>query len=466
MAHWPIGTLAQDLAATQAASCAEATPGPLAREMSQSPIAVRQNPGQMQKTLGQLFMYRVSAFVPRFATALLAGATLATLWVNLAPASYYDVIEFRLADLPVPHWLGPMPVSLTPMLILTEGLMALFIGCIGKELWEALILDRGALRGRQAVLPLALALGGALGGGLVWGLGGVVVAAIAGPGGAELPGLAGWTVTLGADVALCYLVGRLAFGSGHPALYLLLAVAVVSDAIGLLAIVLTHPFAWPRLLFLALPALAALVVWRGHGRPPGPGATERQRRARRSLWPYLCAGLMSWLGVVAAGLPGAMGLLPVIPAIAHADRSFGLFAEVEAVLQDPLNRLTQALLWTLPPILFLFALLQGGVDLSAFAPETLRLLASLWLGRPLGVVLFGLGLATVLALRWPAGTTFGDMLTLAAILGMGFTVPLLAIGTALPGGAVAEAARLGLALSLLAGPMLLLLPRRRATPVR
>ena len=43
------------------------------------------------------------------------------------------------------------------------------------------------------------------------------------------------------------------------------------------------------------------------------------------------------------------------------------------------------------------------------------------------------------------------MLLLALLTGMGFTVPVLALDTALPGGGMAEAARLGLAISLLAG---------------
>ena len=41
-------------------------------------------------------MYKVSSFVRRFAKALVAGAVLATVWVNLDPASYYDAIEYRL----------------------------------------------------------------------------------------------------------------------------------------------------------------------------------------------------------------------------------------------------------------------------------------------------------------------------------------------------------------------------------
>ena len=54
-------------------------------------------------------MYRGSSFVPRFAKALLGGAGLATAWVNLSPASYYDMVERRLLDLDLPHWLAPLP---------------------------------------------------------------------------------------------------------------------------------------------------------------------------------------------------------------------------------------------------------------------------------------------------------------------------------------------------------------------
>jgi NhaA family Na+:H+ antiporter len=46
-------------------------------------------------------------------------------------------------------------------------------------------------------------------------------------------------------------------------------------------------------------------------------------------------------------------------------------------------------------------------------------------------------------------------------MGMGFTVPVLTLDTALPGGAMQEAARLGLAFSLLAGPLSLLLRRSK-----
>jgi NhaA family Na+:H+ antiporter len=405
-------------------------------------------------------MYRVSSFVTRFARALLGGAALATLWLNLNPAGYYDLIEWRLLDLDLPAWLSPLPVSLTPQSVVAEALMALFLFFVGKELWEALILERGALRGRQALLPLGLTLGGLAGAALVWILTSAQIET------ADEAGFGtGWQVPLGSDVVLCFLIGRRVLGPGHPALHLLLLISIATDILALLLLGLTQPLGQLRLLWLILPILAAVVVWRGFGRPPAPDAPERDRRARLALWPYAIAGLLSWLGVLASGLPGALGLLPVVPAIAHADRSFGLFAEVEQLLHDPLNRLAQALVWPLTGVLFLFGLTCGGVDLAAFAPTTLTTLASLWIGRPLGMILLGLGSAAFLGLRLPQGISLRDILTVIALLSMGFTVPVIALDSALPGGAQQEAARLGLALSLLAGPLVLLL-RRRGPPAR
>jgi Na+:H+ antiporter, NhaA family len=400
-------------------------------------------------------MYRVSSFVPRFALALLGGAALATLWVNLHPASYYDSIEWRLLDLTLPGWIAPLPISLTPIALVSDVLMALFLFSIGKELWEALVVEHGALRGRQAILPAGLTIGGMIGAALVWILIGSRIET------AEEAGFAtGWQVPLGSDVVLCYLVGRKVFGRGHPALQLLLALVIATDILALLVTGLTQPDVSLRLLWLALPLAASLAVYAAYGRPTPADAPERLRRPGRALTPYVVAGLLSWVGVAASGLPAVLGLLPVIPAIAHADRSFGLFAEIEERLTDPLNRLAHALARPLTVILFLFGLTRGGVELSAFAPTTLTTLCALWLGRPLGMLILGLGLAAGLGLKLPQGITLRDILRIAVIMAMGFTVPVLSLEAALPGGAMQEAARLGLALSLIAGAVALLPGRR------
>ena len=405
-------------------------------------------------------MYRVSSFVPRFAKALLGGAALATLWVNLSPASYYDAIEWRLLDLSLASWIAPLPFSLTPLNLVADGAMSLFLFFIAKELWEALTLEHGSLKGREALLPAGLTLGGLIGAALVWiGVGSLIETA------EEAAFATGWQVPLGTDVLLCFLVGRSVFGPRHPALHLLLLLAIATDILALLIAGLTQPTFSLRLAWLLLPLGVCLATWALFGRTPDRAAPETQRRAGQRLLPYVIAGLLSWIGVAASGLPPVLGLLPVIPAIAHADRSFGLFAEAEELLHDPLNRLTHALAWPLTGVLFLFGLTRGGIDLSAFAPTTLTTLAALWLGRPLGMILLGLGLAAVLGLRLPPGITLRDILRISLIMGMGFTVPALTLATALPGGAMQEAARLGLAISLLAGPAAMLVARPRQATV-
>ncbi len=399
-------------------------------------------------------MYRVSPFVRHFAFALLAGATFATLWVNLGADSYYDSIEWRLFDIEVPRWLHPLPIPITPLLIVSHGLMAFFIAFIAKELWEALILERGALMGVRAVAPLSAVFGGAIAASLVW----ILVSAMIETAEEASFGL-GWQVPIGGDVVLAYVVARAVFGPGHPALHVSLLLTIGFDILGLFTIGLANPQASLRLAWLLLPVVAGFVVWQVFGRDPGSAATEARKRRSLLLWPYVLAGLASWIGVAASGLPPALGLLPVIPIIPHANRSFGLFAEAEGFLHDPLNRLAHFMVKPLAAVLFFFGLTHGAIDLEAFSATTLVVLAALWLGKPLGVFA-GLAIAAYgFGARLPPSMGLREALLIALIAGMGFTVPVLALETALPGGGMAEAARLGLALSLLIGPLAVVFSR-------
>ena len=409
-------------------------------------------------------MYRVSAFLRHFALALAAGIAVATLWVNLAPASYYDAIEWRLADLALPLWMAAFPIALTPVAIVSEGLMALFLFYIGKELWEAIRLERGALSGPRGALPAGAMIGGWIGAIVLW----LIVGAAFETALEATPGV-GWPVPVGSDVVLTYVIGRRVFGSGHPALHLLLLITIANDIAGLVLAGVAYPTSGLRLAWLLVTVLAVVGVWLGFGRAARPGQTERAHRRAFALWPYAVAGVLSWAGVVLAGLPGALGLIPLIPAIPHADRAFGMFAEAEEFLHDPLNRLAHLLIVPIGVILFLFGLTRGGIDASALAPTTGTVLAALWIGKPLGVILGVLLAGRILgqAQGWaqgraqglPPGVAMRDLVLIAMISGMGFTVPVLALETALPGGGMAEAARLGLALSMLAGVAALALGR-------
>lgn len=400
-------------------------------------------------------MYRVSRFVGQFAFALLGGVASATLWVNIAPASYYDAVEFRLFDMNLPVWMAVTSPTVTPMSLVSDGFMALFLFVIGKELWEAVVLERGVLADRaKATMPLGAVLGGLTGAAAGW----LVFSALF-VSADEASFLTGWTVPLGSDVVLCYALGRLVFGRGHPALHLLLLITIGFDILALLITGLTNPQAVIRPLWLVLPAVTLAVTWFGFGRLARPGATERQHRRARALWPYVVAGLLVWLGVALSGLPATLGLLPLIPVMPHAERSFGLFAEAEEYLTDPLNRLAHHMARPLPWILFLFGLTRGGVDVMALAPTTGSVLVALWLGKPLGIIAGALIAGGVTGRLLPRDTGLSELVLIAIISGIGFTVPVLTVGVALPGGALAEAARLGLVLSLLAGPAAVVLAR-------
>ena len=404
-------------------------------------------------------MYRVSPFVRHFARALIGGVAVATLWANLSPATYYDAIELRLADVPLPDWVGIADLTLTPLSLVSEALMALFLFFIGKELWEAVVLERGALSQRvQRMMPLGAVAGGLIGAAAVWLIWSALFVTAE-----EAFFLNGWpkgvTVPLGSDVVLCYVFGRAVFGRDHPALHLLLLITIAFDIFGLLLTGLSDPLAVIRPVWLLLPVVALLVTWAAVGRLARPGATERQLRRAHALWPYLLAGALCWVGVALSGLPATLGLLPLIPIIPHAERSFGLFAEAEEYLSDPLNRLTHLMVRPLPWVLFLFGLTRGGVDFQAFSATTGAVLAALWVGKPLGLVCGALLAGAFTGRVLPGDLRLSDLVLIAVISGTGFTVPVLAAGVVLPGGGVAEAARLGLAISLLAGPIAILLSR-------
>lgn len=401
-------------------------------------------------------MYRVSPFMRRFAVSLLSGIGLATIWVNLDPSSYYDMVEWRITDLGALRFLWPNPPSLTPLNLVAEVLIPLFMFLIGKELWEAIVLERGGLAGRQAILPVAGALGAVIGAVVLW----TVLAWMMDPAN-ETDLLNGWSMPIGGDVVLVYLFGRLSFDRKSLALHLLLLVVIALDILGLILMGLTHPNGGLlRLSWLVLPLVATVAVWQFHGKKPNENVPEIQRRRNAALWPYMVAGLLSYLGVILAGLPGALGLLPVIPAISHADRSFGLFAQAEEFLNDPLNRLAHLMIHPITAILFIFGLTRGGCDLMAFAPPTLLVLFSFWVGKPLGFLLGCLLARRFASESLPQDIGLAALLRIAVLVGMGFTVPVLALDTMLQGGQVAEAARLGLALTLGAGMISLLLPRR------
>ena len=122
-------------------------------------------------------------------------------------------------------------------------------------------------------------------------------------------------------------------------------------------------------------------------------------------------------------------------------------------MHDPLNRLVSALTLPIIAVLFLFGLTRGAVEVSAFGAGTQAVLATFWIGKPLGL-LAGASLAlTFGGGKLPAGMRLSDFVLIALITATGFTVPVTVLDLTLGGGISASSARLGLALSLLVGAL-------------
>ncbi|MCX7890039.1 MAG: Na+/H+ antiporter NhaA [Rhodobacteraceae bacterium] len=392
-------------------------------------------------------MYRVWNFLSNYSLLLILGALSGLVWANLAPESYHAVIDFALAEdfvLGVPHEEGGDVVrTLTVHFLINDVLMALFFAMAGKEVWEAIALERGPLRGTKALTPLIATAGGMLGPvavylGLAWAWGVLETTAH------------GWAIPTATDIAFSYLVGRAVFGAGHPAIRFLLLLAIADDAGGLLILAVFYPTgpvapAWLILSFGAAAAVFALFNWlprrldRGNQLRP----TSTWVRRKLSFWPYLVAGCLSWYGFQQAGIHPALGLLPVIPAVPHADRAFGIFAEAEEHLGDLLNAMEHGLKHVVEVVLFLFGFANAGVHLSAVSEATWLVFFGLLVGKPAGIFLFGWLAARPLRLGLPRGMSFADLWVMGCVAAIGFTVALFVATVAFPPGPVQDAAKMG-----------------------
>ena len=180
-------------------------------------------------------MYRVWNFLTQYSLLLIGGAIAALIWANINADSYHRFVEFVLFDdfiigKPYVDENGNIARKLTLHYLVNDVLMALFFAIAAKEVWEAIILENGSLRGKKAATPLTAAAGGMLGPitvylGLAYFLGSETYSAVAN----------GWAIPTATDIAFCYLVGRLVFGAGHPAVRFLLLLAIADDAAGMAA---------------------------------------------------------------------------------------------------------------------------------------------------------------------------------------------------------------------------------------
>ncbi|MBX2853579.1 MAG: Na+/H+ antiporter NhaA [Rhodobacteraceae bacterium] len=395
-------------------------------------------------------MYRVWGFLEEYSLLLIFGAVTALFWANLDAHSYHAFVEFKILDhAPIGHLHvddeGHAHRTLTFHYLVNDVLMALFFAIAGKEVWEAVALKSGSLRGKRAITPLVATTGGMIGPiavylGLAIYMGEQVFEATAN----------GWAIPTATDIAFSYLIGRLVFGAGHPAVRFLLLLAIADDAAGLLILAVFYPSAElaPQWLLLSLGGAVGvyyLANWlprrMDRGKQDRPNSTWMRKKLH--FIPYAIAGCLSWYGFMRAGIHPALGLLPIVPIIPHSDISFGIFAEAESHLTDLLNEIEHALKRPVEVILLLFGLANAGVELSAIGEATWLVLAGLIIGKPFGILLMGWLAARPLGFGLPQGMKVSDLFVLGCVAAIGFTVSLFVASVAFQPGPVQDAAKMG-----------------------
>ncbi|MGI5520776.1 Na+/H+ antiporter NhaA [Micromonospora sp. CA-259024] len=357
---------------------------------------------------------------------LLLGAVIALIWANSPWSDSY----LRLGRW-VP-WPGGAPwhLDLDVSTWTADGLLAVFFFVVGLELKREFVV--GELRDpRRAALPVVAALGGMLLPALIY------VAVVLSAGGA---GLRGWAIPTATDIAFALAV--LAVVSSHLPQGLrafLLTLAVVDDlfAITIIAVFYTadfHPV--PLLAALAPIALFALLVQRG----------------RSWWWALIPLAIAAWALVHASGVHATVaGVLLgfTVPVLARRratgdgqPATNGTGADDGGLAAHLEHRWRPVSAGFAVPIFALFAagVTLRGTDLGALLtdPVVIAIVAALVLGKSIGIFGSTYLLARFTRAELDEDITWSDLLGIALLAGVGFTVSLLIGDLAFGAGSTAD----------------------------
>ncbi len=334
---------------------------------------------------------------------LLAATVIALVWANSGWSDTYADVRDTV--------LGPAALHLDLSLNAwaADGLLAIFFFVAGLEVKREFV--AGDLRDpRRAALPIAAAVGGMLVPALVY----VAIARTAGGN-----ALQGWAIPVATDIAFALAV--LAVISSHlPAALrtFLLTLAVVDDllAITIIALFFTTDLQLAPLVAAAIPlGLFGFLV---------------QRRVR-SWWLLLPLALATWTLVHASGVHATVaGVLlaftvPVLrsEAAGGPDAGPGLAEHLEHRFR-PLSAAVAV------PVFALFAagVTVGGTDGLRDAlsdPIAVGVVCGLVIGKPVGVLGAAWLVATFTHAELDTDLSWVDVLGVALLAGIGFTVSLL-----------------------------------------
>ncbi len=398
---------------------------------------------------------------------LLLAAAAALIWANAPFGETYNEFWHTHFSLELGSWFH-FDESLQH--IVNDGLMAIFFFVVGLEIKRELVL--GELRDpKAAALPAVAALGGMIFPAIIY------VAFVSGTGGEAM---AGWGIPMATDIA--FSVGVVALLGSRVSLgakLFLLALAIADDigAIAVIAIFYTDDLAFG---WLAAAVGGLLVI-----------EVAKRIGVRSSVF-YIPAAVVTWFFLLESGVHAtlagvALGLmtpahplfssdefdtkarriLDAYPAHAstqqareHVDYEARQLIAVTHESIAPLSRLEHRLqVWSSFAIVPIFALANAGVRFAGVDfvdtvthPVALGVGVGLVVGKTAGISLFTLGAVKLNVGRLPSATSTRQVVGLAMLAGIGFTVALFIASLAFDDPALADRAKTGIfAGSLVAG---------------
>ena len=349
---------------------------------------------------------------------LLAAAVFAMLIANSPLSSVYD----GLLGTTVAVQVGALEINKPLLLWINDGLMAIFFFLIGLEIKRE-VLEGELSSAAQIVLPGMGALGGMA----------VPAAIYIALNRGDAVALDGWAIPVATDIAFALaLLG--VFGSRVPTALkvFLLTLAIFDD---LAAIVIIAIFYSGHLSLTALAAGAAVLA----------AAVLLNRFGVTRVSAYVMLGVVLWVAVLKSGVHATLaGVLIAFCVPMRGDAGHSPLRELEHDLHGPVAYV----------ILPAFAFANAGLALWGMSaadllhPVTLGIVAGLFVGKPLGILLFvGIAVALRIAAR-PPDVTWLQMLGTAFACGIGFTMSLFIAGLAFEhgGGDYFSGDRLGILL--------------------
>jgi len=327
---------------------------------------------------------------------LLIAAAILALIINNSPLSW---LYNGLLETPVVAQIGALKIAKPLLLWINDGLMALFFLLIGLEVKRE-VLEGQLSKPSQIVLPGMAAIGGMLVPALIyWFLNRDNPAA-----------LNGWAIPTATDIA--FALGVLALlGKRVPTSLklFLMTLAIIDDLGAIVIIAIFYSGALSTLsLMLAAACIAALVAM--------------NRMGVVKLGPYMIIGLILWVCVLKSGVHATL---------AGVTLAFCIPLRTRNAEPSPAQALEHALHpWVAFGILPLFAFANAGLSLNGVTLESfthhvpMGIAIGLLLGKTIGV--FGLSWLTVKSgiTALPAGANWGQVLGVAILCGIGFTMSL------------------------------------------